>query len=251
MVAVLSALQAEIYHIEKQMKQSATYSWAGTTFLKGVYAGKSVVVGHIGAGIAQSALSCQYICDHFQPECILMGGIGGALHNNIGIGDIIVARDVLQWDVDTSGVGGGPGVFPGRKPDGKYWRELSTDENISSMLKGSAEEFLRQNPSKRSVAYGRVLSGDSFVALKKAPNHRKQLHQEMGGDTIDMESSSVMLSGLLNSIPTVVMRVISDTPSDIPRNDTENRNIRERLDAFSKDFADICRLFLSDFYQPL
>ena|GEM_PF-3177297 len=248
MIALLSALQAELYHVHKRIEEPSFSDWAGMQITTGKIADRNIVSTWTGAGIAQSALTTQYICSRFQPDLILFGGIGGALTSNLDIGDFVIAKDAVQWDIDTSAVGGGEGVFPGRRPDGSYWFALETDANLSGLLEKTLISYCQKCGRKNRVCRGRFLSGDTVFSLKKSAGERSRLQEKFHGEIVDMESSSVVLAGRVNRVPTAVVRMVSDIPrveSQSSRHKGQLQSFREVVDMFSLSYADICETFLS------
>lgn len=247
MIALLSALQAELYHVSKRIEQPRYSEWAGMHIITGEIAGRKIVSTWTGAGIAQSALTSQYICSRFQPDLILFGGIGAALSSNLDIGDFVIAEDAVQWDIDTSAVGGDKGVFPGRRPDGSYWFALETDANLSEQLEKTLISYCQKSGRKNRVCRGRLLSGDTVFSLKESVVERSSLQEKFNGEIVDMESSSVVLAGRVNKVPTAVVRMVSDTPnvdSQSSRSIGKVQNIREVINVFSSSYADISEIFL-------
>ncbi len=233
MIAVLGALQAEMHQTKGRITGAETSWWAGREFYQGTLGTQNVVCTWTGAGIAQAALTAQYLCSRFEPEMILFGGIGAALKPNFELGDIVIARDVIQWDIDTSAIGGGVGVFPGRQNDNRWARELTADPDLTKRL----EEHC-QGLSGR-VSTGRFLSGDRFIPIKNGAEERGTLNKALGGDIADMESSSIALAGKLNDTPVVLLRIVSDTvQGDRPA------NFRKFIHRASETIADIFESFL-------
>lgn len=234
MIAVLGALQAEMYRTRLRMEQAERFHWAGREITQGVLAAKSVVCTWTGAGIAHSALTTQHICTTYRPKMILFGGIGAALDPMYQLGDIVIAADVIQWDLDTSEVGGGIGVFPGYAKKGARERELPTHLALRKRMEAHC-----QGRTER-VFTGRFLSGDRVIPIKNGGEERAMLRKSLDGDVADMESSSIVLAGKFNDIPVVLLRIVSDTVSG-----ERPANIRSFIDRASKTIADVFESFLN------
>ncbi|MDZ7793997.1 MAG: 5'-methylthioadenosine/S-adenosylhomocysteine nucleosidase [Spirochaetia bacterium] len=239
MIALLGALQAEMYHTARRIEETERLEWAGREITVGVLAGQQVICTWTGSGIALSALTSQYICSRFQPEAILLVGIGAALNPMYRLGDTVIAEDVIQWDIDTSAIGGGLGVFPGKQPDNSQLREIYTHPGINKRLRASAEKQSNRSTSRSAVYTGRVLSGDRFLPIEGGRELREMLRDSFQGDVADMESSSVVLAGFQNKIPTAVLRIVSDTVAG-----ERPENFRRFLDGCSIKCAEVLELFL-------
>lgn len=234
MIALLGALQAEMHHTAKRIEETERLEWAGREIILGELAGQQVLCTWTGSGIAHSALTSQYLCSRFQPETLLLAGIGAALNPMYGIGDTVIAEDVIQWDIDTSSIGGGPGVFPGKQPDNSQLREIHTHPGINKRLTESAEKQSKRSTLGSAVYTGRVLSGDRFLPIEGGRELRERLRDTFQGDLADMESSSVALAGLQNKVHCAVLRIVSDTVAG-----EHPENFRSFLDSCSIRIAEV------------
>jgi len=234
MIALLGALQAEVYHTARRIEGAEQLEWAGRRITIGTLAGQQVVCTWTGSGIALSALTSQYICSRFEPEAILLAGIGAALNPMYRLQDAVIAEDVVQWDIDTSAIGGGPGVFPGKQNDNSQLREMQSHPSLKERLLEAAEKQSDSSSSGSTVHTGRLLSGDSFLPVEEGSHLREKLQDCLQGDLADMESSSVILAGLLNQIPSAALRIVSDTVQG-----ERPENFRGFLDRSSVRCADI------------
>ncbi|MFW5727188.1 MAG: 5'-methylthioadenosine/S-adenosylhomocysteine nucleosidase [Spirochaetia bacterium] len=233
MIAVLGALQAEVYQMKRRITGVESCWWAGREMSQGDLGPRRVLCTWTGAGIAQAAITAQHICSRYKPEIILFGGIGGALNPIYELGDIVIAEDVIQWDIDTAAIGGGIGVFPGRQNDSRWVRELPADPALRKRL----EQHCAGHAGK--VYKGRFLSGDRFIPIKNGAEERGALNKALGGDIADMESSSIALAGKLNNTPVVLLRIVSDTVrAERPA------NFRKFIDRASETIADIFESFI-------
>lgn len=233
MIAVLGALQAEMYQTRNRIGPAERLHWAGREVAQGVLGSQTVVCTWTGAGIARSALTAQYVCSIYRPQMLLFGGIGAALDPMYQLGDIVIAEDVIQWDLDTSEIGGGVGIFPDRRKNGGWERELPTPPELRKRLEAHCQ-------GRRDVVYtGRFLSGDRVIPIKNGGEERAMLRKSLDGDVADMESSSIALAGKFNDIPVVLLRIISDTTrGDRPA------NFRSFIDGASRTIADVFESFL-------
>ncbi|HKK66434.1 MAG TPA: 5'-methylthioadenosine/S-adenosylhomocysteine nucleosidase [Clostridia bacterium] len=247
MIALLGALQAEMYHTVRRIEKSEQLEWAGRKITLGTLAGQQVVCTWTGSGIAHSALTSQYICSRFQPKALLLAGIGAAINPMYQLWDTVIAGDVIQWNIDTSAIGGGLGVFPGLQPDNSQLREIRTDPKLGKRLRESAEKQSEHSPENFAVSTGRVLSGDHFLPIEGGRKLRARLRKDFQGDLVDMESSSVVLAGFQNKIACAVLRIVSDTVAG-----ERPENFRSFLDGCSIRSAAVLETFLGSLYnEPL
>lgn len=197
MTVVLGALDGEIRELVEAVADRREETWHGHVFHIGTVAESPVVVARSGVGKAYSAAVAQHLIDRYQPERVIFTGVAGALNPAYDIGDIVVARDCMQYDLDATAVGFARGEVP-------YTglRELACDPalvRIASSLPTETE----------GVHVGRILTGDRFVTTADEEEYAF-LREELFGDAVEMEGAAVGLVATVNEVPFVVVRTISD-----------------------------------------
>ena len=65
-----------------------------------------------GIGKVNAAVCTQILADDFQVEAVINTGIAGSLKAEINIGDIVLATDTLQHDMDATEFGYPKGQVP-------------------------------------------------------------------------------------------------------------------------------------------
>lgn len=225
MIALLAAQKAEIYHTLQSLRHGQRLQWGGGRLTAGELEGRPVIAGWTGVGTTFAAMTAQYICDAWQPSAILCSGLGGGVNPDFKSGQVVAARDLVQWDMDASGVGIKAGVFPGEKDqNGKALEVIPADPELLAKLSEEAGEEL---------PIGRFASGNRFVHASYEALERS------GADVVDMESIGIALAGYMNSVPVGIVRIIADT-----RDGNKPRNFRKFLDESSKKLADLNRRML-------
>ncbi len=197
MVLVLGALRREIAPIRQQIEQLQQEDWSGFEFCRGRIGAVETAVGRIGVGKASAAAMTQRLVDRCRPAAVILSGIAGGLSPELEIGDIVVARSCLQYDLDVSAFGYPLGEVP-ETPSGVFACDPALAEVVAAA------------PGFRGRArLGRVLTGDRFLDV----GEKQRLAAERGvaGDVVDMESAAVALVCRLNGVPLVVVRTVSDT----------------------------------------
>lgn len=252
MIALLSAMQAEIYHTVLKIRQGSgreeVVEWGGRQFTLGTLGGVEVVAGWTGVGTNLAGISCQYVCSRWSPEAILFTGIGGALNPEYVTGDAVLAREVVQWDLDAGLRGISPGVFPGEyRENGEALRSIFPDSGLRKLARRVSSESLRE---------GLFISGNRLIRsgeLKKSGN--SGINGPDGGDYVqgghvaDMESIGIALAGRLNRIPVMMCRIIADCVDG-----SKPRDFRKFLDGVSLRLAafseEICTAYSREGLPP-
>ena len=197
MTLVLGAMDGEIGAYREQLRITDEKRWNGFVFRRGSLDGHPLVVARCGVGKSLSAAVTQHLIDRYHPDRVVFSGLAGALSAELQIGDTLIARDCLQYDLDATALGFALGEVPF-----SGYRILRCDP----ALVAAAERFI---PHSGTVRSGRVLTGDRFLVDSTTPAYaylREQLH----GDAVDMEGASVALVAALNRVPFLLVRSISD-----------------------------------------
>lgn len=155
-----------------------------------------------GIGKVNAALCVQILADVFQVSHVINTGVAGSLNAKLDIGDILISKDALHHDMDTTIFGYQPGEVPQMG-----FREFTADERMMALAKEACEKV---NPDIH-VMYGRVVSGDQFISSKEV---KERLITQFQGDCAEMEGASIAHGAYLNNLPFVIIRAISDKADD-------------------------------------
>ncbi len=195
--AILGAMPEEVSKIVEHMNVLKEHKWNNFTIYEGTFEQVNVIVAKSGVGKVMASLFTQYIIDKFPINRIIFTGLAGALAENLNIGDIIVAKDLVQHDMDVTNLGFQIGQIP--YTDIRF---VKTDNDLF-------ETAIKYKGNSHQVVCGRILTGDTFVT------HEQQLllksrFQELKGDAVEMEGAAVALVAQINNVPCIVIRTISD-----------------------------------------
>jgi adenosylhomocysteine nucleosidase len=199
-IAILGALEAEIEALKAAMSDCKAVSWQHTTFYEGMLFGQQVVLAQSGVGKVMAAMVTQKIVDAYQPRYLLFTGVAGGLTSHYDIGDIVIARDCVQHDMDAMGLGFERGQVPYTE-----YRFLATDPKLRALaLRARTGHPLHE---------GRILTGDHFMTKKEVQDYR-YLTEELAGDAVEMEGAAVGLVCTYNQIPFLIIRTLSDKANE-------------------------------------
>lgn len=186
------------------MEQVHIIEKAGMQFYRGTLCDHEVVVVKCGVGKVHAAMCTQAMIDLFPVDGIVNTGIAGSLNADINIGDIVLAKDALEHDMDVSALGYAPGINPDLKDDENIFK---TDEKMLELALTAA----KRAELSIKVFTGRVVSGDQFISSK---DKKKWLIETFDGTCAEMEGASIGHVASLNKIPYLVVRAISDKADD-------------------------------------
>lgn len=197
-IGIIGAMEIEVEELKKRMEVKAVKKIAGMEFCEGHYGDNEVIIVRSGIGKVNAAICTQLLADRYGAEMVINTGIAGGLYKDINIGDIVIATEALQHDMDATGFGYAKGVIP-QMPTSVF----KADDN----LRKKAVEICQAVNKDISVYEGRVLSGDCFVSDNEK---KKELWDLFEGYCTEMEGAAIAQTAYLNQIPYLVIRAISD-----------------------------------------
>ncbi len=197
-IGIIGAMESEVSALKDAMKADQVITKAGMDFYEGTLNGASAVVVQSGVGKVNAAMCVQILADLFQVTHVINTGVAGSLNAKLDIGDILVSEKAIQHDMDVTALGYEPGRIPGFEN-----REFIADADMAEAVSAACR---RANPDV-NIVKGCVLSGDQFISSAQA---KERLIAEFQGDCAEMEGASIAQAAVLNGIPFVIIRAISD-----------------------------------------
>ena len=195
-------MEEEIKNILEDMNVIKTTNALGLDFYLGSLSNSSnsIVLVRSGIGKVNAALCAQVLIDLFAVDAVINVGVAGAIDKNIKIGDIVISKDAIQHDFDTSALGDEPG----------YISRMDTsvfvaDERLVDIAKEVVEEI------GFPVYEGRIASGDQFVSDPSVKDRIARLFNPM---CCEMEGAAIAHACYLNKVPFVIIRAISDNAEE-------------------------------------
>ena len=195
-------MDQEVAKLKEMMTEVEITKAASMEFYKGKLNGTEAVVVRAGVGKVNAACCTQALIDHFPVSCVINTGIAGSLQASIDIGDIVLATDALEHDMDAVSFGYDLGQIPGMEVF-----SFTADEKLRKIAKEGCEKV---NPDI-SVHEGRVVTGDQFVSSKEK---KTWLVDHFDGCCTEMEGAAIAHVAYLNQIPFLIVRAISDKADD-------------------------------------
>ena len=113
-IGVVVAMKSEILQVINQLNHNKEYKVDGFDFYTGSLTCNidsvhqrviPLVIGISGPGKVNAALCTEIMIELFEADCILNVGIVGAISKYLNVYDMVVAREVVQADIDTTAVG--------------------------------------------------------------------------------------------------------------------------------------------------
>lgn len=199
-IGIIGAMDEEVEQLLKDIEIERKETKAMMNFYFGRLWGQNTVVVRSGIGKVNAAVCAQILIDEFKADYIINVGIAGGIGENIKPGDVVVADNLIQHDMDTTAFGDRIGQIP---------RLDTYDFKCSEILVSKAKEACSYLKDGKSLV-GRIATGDQFIA---DCDKIKWLNSEFDAIACEMEGGSIAQVCYLNKIPFVVIRSISDNAS--------------------------------------
>lgn len=199
MIGIICAMKIEAEAIIASLSDTRTETVSGVEFTVGKRYGKEVVVAICGIGKVFAAICTEAMILRFAPTLIINSGVAGTLTDRLSIGDIAIAKSLVQHDMDTSALGDPVGLVSGIN---KIY--FDADETAVAALENAAASV-----GANSVI-GTIASGDQFMSDTEKKN---AIRDRFNAIACEMEGASVAHVAYVNGVPFAVLRAISDSAS--------------------------------------
>ena len=216
--AILSALPEEQAGLLQQLQHARRHVHGGRVFWQGLLSDRPVVLALSGMGKVAAATTATVLIERFACARVLFTGVAGGLGQQVRVGDVVVARQYLQHDMDASP------LCPRWELPGYGRADVACDPALSILLLQAAQNFLlvtsqENQPDSAATAqahHGLVVSGDRFIATAQASNTLRRELQEAGHTVlaVEMEGAAVAQVCADYQVPFAAMRTISDRADD-------------------------------------
>ena len=217
--AILSALAEEQHGLIELLEQPHRVERAGRTFWKGRLGEQSVVLALSRMGKVAAATTTTTLIEAFGVDQVVFTGVAGGLGPGVQVGDVVVAGQFMQHDMDVS-------PLFARFEVPLYGRTLfDCDAGLSGLLFAAAQSYLQRTrgpadlgqPSPGANLHrGLIASGDQFVGRADQSSALKAALQVAGHLplAVEMEGAAVAQVCLDYGVAFAAMRTISDRADD-------------------------------------
>lgn len=196
-IGILGAMQVEVDLLLSKVENIEKEHISGYDYFKGLLCGQNVVIAKCGVGKVNAAVCCQTMILTYKPDLVINTGVAGGLSPKLSIGDIAVAKDLVQHDVDTTAVGDPVGF-------------VSTVNRLDFPCAKWAVDGIMKAVEAQKELKGeivRIATGDQFIEQRSDKQRIVSLFQ---ADVCEMEGGAIAQVCYINNTDCAVIRAISD-----------------------------------------
>jgi adenosylhomocysteine nucleosidase len=223
-VAIVAAMQQELGALLAQMPDEQRVRVGGRDFWVGHLHGQPVVAVLSRIGKVAAAVTATVLLERFGVRAIVFTGVAGGLAPGVNVGDVVVATELLQHDMDASP------IFPRHEVPLTGLSRFVADAAISDALADVVTRVLRDpvaligqegvdefGLSSPQVHRGLLVSGDRFVSTTaESAALQRELPDALA---VEMEGAAVAQVCHDYGVPFAAMRTISDRADDAAHGD--------------------------------
>lgn len=214
-IAILSALPQEQHGLIELLRQPRKVIHAGRDFWQGELHGQPVVLALSKIGKVAAATTATALIERFAVSRIVFTGVAGGLGVGVQVGDVVVATDFVQHDMDASP------LFARYEVPLYGKTRFDGDAALTALLFKAACSALLHQPAGPSfpearVHQGLMASGDRFVsgAIESAALRDALLVAGHSVLAVEMEGAAVAQVCHDYGVPFAAVRTISDRADD-------------------------------------
>ncbi|PJI95674.1 adenosylhomocysteine nucleosidase [Acidovorax sp. 69] len=218
--AILSALTEEQSSLVEHLAHPQRVMHAGRAFWLGELHDQRVVLALSGIGKVAAATTATALIEHFGVARIVFTGVAGGLGDGVNVGDVVVAQDYVQHDMDASP------LFPRWELPGYARSRLACDPVLTAMLLEAVSHCVSgasgpwglktATGAAHVVHQGLVASGDRFVSTAHESRHLRTALCSAGHDVLAVEMEGAAVAQVCHDygLPFAAVRTISDRADD-------------------------------------
>jgi adenosylhomocysteine nucleosidase len=217
-LAIISAMDEELSALLPLLADARSELHAGRRFHLGRLGAHEAVLVLCGIGKVAAACTATLLAERYSAGRMVFTGVAGGLHAQVRVGDVVIASELLQHDLDASP------LFPRHEVPLLGLARFAADAELSAQWQAAAQSALNTSAqwldadaaalgvTKPRLHRGLVISGDRFVATAaESQALRTELPDALA---VEMEGAAVAQVCHAFGLPLAVLRIISDRADD-------------------------------------
>ena len=219
-IAILSALPEEQSGLAAALENACEVRHAGRSFVQGLLHGHEVVLGLTGIGKVAAATTTTAVIERWGVQHILFTGVAGGVGPGVQVGDVVVAQQFVQHDMDVRP------LFARWQVPGYPSPLFDCDAQLHQGLLQAARSCVQQAQTWQvpllqgrtpQVHTGLVASGDQFIVAAAVAQGIQQDLQAAGHAVlaVEMEGAAIAQTCADYGLPFAAVRTISDRADEL------------------------------------
>jgi len=219
-LAILSAMEEENALLRAELHDAEQHTLGRRNYHIGSLFGQPVIVVFSHWGKVAAASTVTALITRFNVSEVVFTGVAGAVSSELHIGDIVVANQLYQHDMDVRP------ILPRHTIPLLGQAAMDASQDRIDQLKSAATAFLENDLentidptlrdslslSQRRCVIGGIASGDQFISSSAAVD---DLRQRLPGlSCVEMEGGAVAQVCTEFDVPFSVVRTISDSANE-------------------------------------
>lgn len=196
-IGIIGAMDVEVAELIESMANIKKETISSTVYYEGTLQGKNVVVAKCGVGKVHAAVCAQTMILKYKPDAIINTGVAGSLNSELDIADLVISNNVVQHDMDTSGLGDPIGLI-----SGVNLINIPCPKNLVEKIEKAAKTIENTN-----VIVGTIASGDQFICNQDKKDY---IVNNFNALCAEMEGAAIGHVCYLNYVDFCIVRAISD-----------------------------------------
>jgi len=222
-IGVMGALDSEIELIKEAMGQHSSTIVAGRTYHLGKIGVHRVVLVKAGVGKVNAAMVAQAMINRFGVKSVVFTGIAGGINPDLHVGDVVISNKVIQHDYGFLGKDGfhpGKIAIPDMEGGEMAVAYFEPDSHLVGVARRAASRVSFPTPDTTislhvagpiKVYEGCIVTGDQFIASEEK---RVWLQETFDAYATEMEGGAVAQVCVINGVPFVIIRTLSDLANE-------------------------------------
>lgn len=220
MLAIVSAMPEEISAVLEALTDVEVREFGGRRFHEGTLSGVRVVVVFSRLGKVAAAATATQLLTSYPVTQLIFGGVAGGVRPGLSIGDVVIATELVQHDMDASP------IYPRYEIPLSGRSRFAADPGLSELLCEATREFLVQDLRSRvaqseldffritapRIVRGLVASGDKFFSSAADVEELRSRLPDVS--CVEMEGAAVAQVCTEYAVPFAVVRTISDSADE-------------------------------------
>ncbi|MBO4655146.1 MAG: 5'-methylthioadenosine/adenosylhomocysteine nucleosidase [Bacteroidales bacterium] len=239
-LGILAAMEQEIGLVTEMVENPVHTQLGSRDFVSGKINGIDCVAVFSKWGKVAATITATLLIEHFKIDRLVFIGTAGALANELNVGDIVVARRLVQHDLDARP------IIPRFQIPLTNKVYIDSDRQLSSLAIQSIKPLIQKEFKeivgakvweefsfvKPVLTEGDIASGDQFINSDEKRQELISLLPEVL--CVEMEGAAVAQVCNEFNLPFTVIRIISDKANHDARIDF-SRFIEEVANIYSKE----------------